>query len=420
MSFLLFFLGAILVLVGGKQCDLSSTDHKELMLSLNKKLLRSLENPSHQSNPSVHLALRLSTHHSQATECKSLSYLKTKLHSDLESSLSDVKPVTGLLALYILALKASCYDLGAVKLNDKNLIHHLKTQLEQEKDHIPTKSRPLTSYYQYSLGILAQCVSGVRLNPHVRNKLIHAIKQGHIGHGENHEGVDTLAMAGMALQCVKEFPGQVEDAELEEALNIIKEKLKGSQRADGHMGNEFSTGLAVQSLLAMGIQVSECSMEALRNSARNGVYHNPMAISQVLPALQQRSYLHVKMQGCTKEDDSLVLESRPPAGDSDDVVLPVEVEVVNSEGHPALHSIDIPKGSTLLKALELLQTKGGFTFETESSLWGPFLSMVNGVQARQIDREYWQLLSDGTALTEGIGDFKIVKPQKISIKKMGF
>lgn len=59
-----------------------------------------------------------------------------------------------------------------------------------------------------------------------------------------------------------------------------------------------------QSLLAMGVQVPECSvsMEALRNSARNGVYHNPMAISQVLPALQQRSYLHVKTQGCSKED----------------------------------------------------------------------------------------------------------------------
>lgn len=40
-------------------------------------------------------------------------------------------------------------------------------------------------------------------------------------------------------------------------------------------------------------------------------------------------------------------------------------------------------------------------FDTESSLWGPFLSVVNEEQARQSDRRYWSLSSDGTALTEG-------------------
>lgn len=41
-------------------------------------------------------------------------------------------------------------------------------------------------------------------------------------------------------------------------------------------------------------------------------------------------------------------------------------------------------------------------FDTESSLWGPFLSVVNEEQARQSDRRYWSLSSDGTALTEGV------------------
>lgn len=40
-------------------------------------------------------------------------------------------------------------------------------------------------------------------------------------------------------------------------------------------------------------------------------------------------------------------------------------------------------------------------FDTESSLWGPFLSVVNEEQARQSDRRYWSLSSDDTALTEG-------------------
>jgi len=41
------------------------------------------------------------------------------------------------------------------------------------------------------------------------------------------------------------------------------------------------------------------------------------------------------------------------------------------------------------------------SFSTENSLWGPFLSVVNEEQARQTDRRYWQVSSDGTSLTQG-------------------
>lgn len=58
---------------------------------------------------------------------------------------------------------------------------------------------------------------------------------------------DTYAMAAMALQCVKDSGAHVHNAaELDTALSKIKQKLLAGQRPDGHMGNEFSTGLAVQ------------------------------------------------------------------------------------------------------------------------------------------------------------------------------
>ncbi len=58
---------------------------------------------------------------------------------------------------------------------------------------------------------------------------------------------DSHAMAGMALQCLKDERIAVKDtAELDKALATIKQRLLDSKRADGHMGNEFSTGLAVQ------------------------------------------------------------------------------------------------------------------------------------------------------------------------------
>lgn len=54
-------------------------------------------------------------------------------------------------------------------------------------------------------------------------------------------------MAGMALQCVKDYGSHVHNAaELETVLGAIRQKLLDFRRPDGHIGNEFSTGLAVQ------------------------------------------------------------------------------------------------------------------------------------------------------------------------------
>lgn len=45
--------------------------------------------------------------------------------------------------------------------------------------------RPVTNYYQYSLGVLALCVTGVRVNHHVSNKLIRAVEHEHFRHGDS-------------------------------------------------------------------------------------------------------------------------------------------------------------------------------------------------------------------------------------------
>lgn len=54
-------------------------------------------------------------------------------------------------------------------------------------------------------------------------------------------------MAGMALQCVKNTGFHDHSAtELNAALAKTKQKLLASRVDNGHIGNEFSTGLAVQ------------------------------------------------------------------------------------------------------------------------------------------------------------------------------
>lgn len=44
------------------------------------------------------------------------------------------------------------------------------------------------------------------------------------------------------------------------------------------------------------------AMEAMRTSVRCNTYHNPMAMSQVLPALHLKSYLNIKNKQCLFED----------------------------------------------------------------------------------------------------------------------
>lgn len=406
----------------GEQCN--SVLNSGLLLSLNKALLQSLEGQEGLPNPSVHVALRLSDQHNLSQEGAHLQRLTSNLHSHIQSSLSQTPPSPGLLALYLLALKSSCFDLSTVTFTVRGqtdtLLNQLKSAMQREKNEIEVSQhhRPSSNYYQYSLGVLGLCVGGVRVDHHVVHKLVRAVELEHL-----EQSTDTYAMAGMALQCVKD--ARVHEAhQLTPALRKIHQKLIAARRSDGHIGNQFSTGLAVQALLAMGHEVSECaaSMEAMRTDARNSLYHNPMALSQILPALQLRSYVSVRTKQCLGEDDSLVLDPLQPG-----VELPVQAKVtvslsvVSSEGIESSYSLEVPQGNSLLQALEQLATgTTGFTFEKESSLWGPFLSVVNGEQARQSDRRYWHLSAEGAALTQGIKDYKIETPQKIVIKNTSY
>ncbi|XP_072521177.1 transcobalamin-2 [Salminus brasiliensis] len=425
MKAVLLLVAVLAALAAGRPC---APDHDEITLKLNKELLRSTEEPDSLPNPSVHIALRLSTQHNLNKEGQHLNQLKTKLHQDIQSSLVARQMVVGRLALYILALRSSCHDLNSLTLSDgktsEPLLTHLKRQMEKEKEHIAFSHRPLTNYYQYSLGVLALCVSGVRVSSHVSHKLVHAVQHGLIKHGDS-LCIDSHAMAGMALQCLKDAGTPMKNVEeLDKALATIKQKLLNSQRTDGHLGNEFSTGLAVQALLAMGSSVMECStsMEALRSDARKGSYHNAMAISQTLPALQQRSYLQLKSMECRDEDDTLVLDAAPVVEVLPSLTnVPVQVEVLKADGSSSEYKFEVPSGSSLLEVLTLLQDhQMGFTFEKEDSLWGPFLSQVNREQARQTDRRYWHLSSNGNSLTQGIKDYKIEEAQKITIKNTAY
>ncbi|MGH0178743.1 UNVERIFIED_CONTAM: hypothetical protein FKN15_078282 [Acipenser sinensis] len=384
----------------GLHCLLSEvpSGNANLITSLNKKLLRSVEDELEEPNPSVYLGLRLSSTHSLSLELEYLAKLQTTLEPSLKSSLSEHKPqpITGLLALHALALRAACADPITATLNDKTVLQHLKQQLHHEKEHIATlraacadpitatlndktvlqhlkqqlhhekehianSNRPLTNYYQYSLGVLSLCVNGVRLNPHVIHKLTEAQKHSAFLHKDS-ASVDTEAMAGLAFQCLTDS-AELYDARLNEhvqhALGAVKAELVKAQDEKGLIGNVFSTPLAVQALLAMNSAAAQCStaVETLVTEMSLGTFHNPMAISQLLPVLHQKTYLDISKMDCTGEDDSLMLEPRPPAGDLPPEKVMVRVVVESSEAGPAIYTgrVRVPKGSSLHDALKEMQ-----------------------------------------------------------------
>ncbi|CAL8342932.1 unnamed protein product [Lota lota] len=394
--------------------------------SLNKQLLRAAQTSQGLPIPNVYLALRLSSDHNHAIETEYLNKITTDLHNDIQRSLSESKPVVGLLSQYTMCVLASCSSLRSVTFTvqdtTESLITHLKRQMHQEKASIDHSQKPSSNYFTFSGGILALCLAGVRVNVHLTAHLIAAIQDDTLADAGVVGSTDTLSMAGMALSCEKNTGLYTHNAAaLDNAINKIKDKLE-TTRPDFHIGNKYSTPIAIMALVAMGSHKDLSStLLRMRADAQSGTYHNPMALSFVLMALQTKSYLDVKTMNCQDEKNNLVLE---PAveGDIELEAEPMQkakviVEVVKSNEEIHTYTVHVPKGASLLNALELIQRKNaGFTFEVEPSQWGPFLSNVNGEHARQSDGRAWLLLSDGVPLSEGINDFKIEKPHVIIIK----
>lgn len=385
--------------------------------TLNKQLLQFIHTSQGSPLPNVYLALRLSGDHNHAMETQYLNKITTDMHSDIQRSLSQSEQVVGLLSQYTMCVLASCGNAHSVTftVNDKiaTLITHLKRQMHQEKESIDHSHKPLSNYFTFSGGILALCLAGVRANVHLITHLITVVQHNTLADVDLVGSVDTMAMAGMALVCEKNAGFYTHNAAaLDAALKKIQDTLE-IIRPDFHIGNKFSTPIAIMALVAMQSQKDlSATMLSLTADAQSGAYHNPMALSYVLMGLQRRTYLDVKNITCQNEQNTLTLE---PAVEID-MQLEVEpiqqatvvVEVVKSNGQIHIYTVHVPKGSSLLHALELIQRKNhGFSFEVESSQWGPFLSSVNGEHARQSDRRAWHILTDGIPLMEGINDFKI-------------
>ncbi|XP_062446158.1 transcobalamin-2 [Rhea pennata] len=413
-------------------------------------LLGLAKDPARKANPSVFVALRLADDHNPALEAQYLARLKDAFqgthgtssqaaswpkqplhwhsaahHSRASGSHSRhrstagtvrkrVRPNTGRLALYILGLRAACQPPAAGV--EDHLLTRLKYALEKDWTGSQRHGHPLTNYYQYGLGILALCVQRKQVKEEVIHRLLAAQQQGRFGHGDGH-AVDTEAMAGLAFACLDQakLVHSTLALELQEAVRNVQGKLLQVQDRDGFFGNVFSTPLAMQLFIATNTCESEPEYSWARTALLQNLdaFTNPMAISQLLPALYGRSYLDIASMHCQGERGMLqpISPKEQPMG-QENIVVRLVVECPKRLCHHHVlynQSMSVPAGSSLLDVLQVASKQGhhAFTFKTQDSLYGPFLTVVMKVEAKWQERRYWQLLSaPGTSLQMGMADYK--------------
>ncbi|NXS42781.1 IF factor, partial [Balaeniceps rex] len=186
-------------------------------------------------------------------------------------------------------------------------------------------------------------------------------------------------------------------------------------KGNGMIGNIYSMGLALQALGATSRFYAPRKWDCAQafSVVYGHDYRLPMAIAQVLPALVGRSYLDAAGLDCvasTGMSPTLQMSPSPTLGTTE-APITVYYSIINKlQGRHFNYttSVQVPGGSTLLKVLEEAEKKkpNTFSFKTEQTSWGPMVVSINGLAANTDDKTYWQFLSSGDALQQGVGTYE--------------
>ncbi|XP_064890021.1 transcobalamin-2 isoform X2 [Columba livia] len=389
--------------------------------ALSSQLLGLAGDPARDPDPSVYLALRLAGDHDLRGEERYLARLGDAFQhrygrslqaavrphghhqqdaAATKNSTSAEGPETGRLALYLLGLRAACPPPEPGP--QRSLVTWLKYYLEEDWAGSRHHGHPLTSYYQYSLGVLALCVHRKRVREEVIRRLLAAEHHGRFRH-DGGSATDTEAVAALAFTCVERerLVGPGLAAELRAATRGVRRRMVEAQGEDGFFGNVYSTPWAMQVFIATNTCRGQLAygraMAALVEDL--DTFSTAATMAQVLPALHGRSYLDIATMHCHEEPNTLtpaVLEPLPEVPGNMTVRLVVECpEPRCPQGRLYDQLVPAPAGASLLDVLKAAAAQGphSFTFDTQDTPQGPFLSRVLGLGPRRHERSYWQLLT---------------------------
>ncbi|NXC50660.1 IF factor, partial [Penelope pileata] len=188
---------------------------------------------------------------------------------------------------------------------------------------------------------------------------------------------------------------------------------------NGVIGNIYSTGLAMQVLLAAGEFYAPWQWDCAQALAAI-VSHNlqlPMAIAQALPAMVGRSYLDAGSLKCSNEVVTATIPQLDMSPSQDTTAqeasgsIEVHYTITNDlRGQPfrATITVSVPAGSVLLAVLQAAEEAKPdvFSFKTKETFWGPMVVSIHGLEGSEEDRTYWQFFSGADSLQEGVGTYK--------------
>ncbi|XP_074854667.1 transcobalamin-1 [Carettochelys insculpta] len=401
-----------------------SKDERPLVRDLQKKMIYSVD-PGAPPNPSILLALRLAQDHNKKTEQDMLNKLSQDAVKRAASSFSS-----GQVALHILAQQASCSDPRRVSASGStiNLVQLLEQKLEKELQNIAIHDNPLTSFYQLSLDVLALCQLNGCLSPANASALLSPDDKKYYLGGQF--SVDTAAVAVLAQVCLlttgQPLPPKVSE-KIRQNVQWLVNKMLEKKASDGLIGNIYSTGLAMQALSVSSSYLKprawSCpqTLSRVLVAIRQDAFKNPMAASQILPSLENRSYLDVSRLNCSMDPDNLPLSTpRPAPPTSHPPSIRVMYTAADGVNHTFSDSIQVtvPQGSVFFKVMVVAQKRDPrkFSFTYTQSSWGPYITSVRGLKADNNQRTYWQLLSNGVPLNQGAGDYIVSNGERLEVR----
>ncbi|KAM4898686.1 cobalamin binding intrinsic factor-like [Sylvia borin] len=364
------------------------------------------------ANPSVLLAINLAGGDSDsATRKWLLQEIKEEVVRRAQKDMTS-----GQVALHVLALLSSCQDPQRVHALEQtlDLIAVLQQKTDEELAKLEAEGVPKTTLYSMGLDTLALCLAEAA---GAQGPSVALARQ--VLSPESHLSVDTRAMVALALACV------YSDTELHDVRDLLREALwtvsnsflDEQKEKNGTIGNIYSMGLALQALEATrkfyDPREWDCAQAFSVVCAHD--YQQPTAIAQVLPALVGRSYLEAAGLDCSATKDpspsrqsplSPLLGRRGLLGARIQVYYSI-INRLQGKHFNYSTSVKVPRGSTLLKVMEAAAEENAliFSFTTEQTSWGPYVTSIHGLAGSTDDRTYWQFLSAGNALEEGVGTY---------------
>ncbi|OCT72166.1 cobalamin binding intrinsic factor [Xenopus laevis] len=378
-------------------CSVPDTD-KALVTALLVNMERKIE-ANNPPDPSVLLALNMGG--SIDTDAKIL--LTQQLKEDSANKVTQDLPFSsGRVALYTLALRSSCCDptkIPAAK-GDINLVYILEEKTQEEIASIENTQSPLTTLYQVALDVLALCVMSSPEAFQAAYTLAKVIPPNPSGPLFT---VDTAAIGVMGFTCVLAMDGVPPQMlkTMKMAQSSLLTLILREQKSDGVIGNIYATGLAGQALTAAQSYYSpeywNCprTLQQVLQQIPLGTFALPGPASQVLPFLNGKSYMNVKDIQCNYNA----------------TVITVEYTIVNNlvgDNFKHFVQISVNEGSTLLQVMQKAAEMNPkeFSFKTEETLWGPFVTTINHLSGSSNDKTFWQFFSGSTPLEEGVGTYR--------------